>query len=376
MTFFQLLKQELKAILSNSAITLTIFGGVVFYSFLYPLPYESQIPREQSINVVNFDHSLLSYQLERMVDATPQVHIVGRANSIEEAKQNFMKGKVGGILVIPQHFYRDLMLGKSPTLSFAGDASYFLVYGTVIEGLANVSGTVAAKAKVSKLILEGAPKALAEKQYQQVGLNMKPTFNPTNGYINYVLPAVFVLILQQTLIMGVGLLGGSQKNETGYWEGIPIIKLLSARTLVFVAIYYLLSLYYFGFNFDVYSVNALASMNHILLLLAPFLLVSVFIGIVLGAFLPRRELVTFVVLVSSMPLLFSTGFIWPLESIPSLIIFLSHLFPSTPAIQGFLAINQMGADYSMIIDLRLLLWGQALLWGVLAYFSYKRYQQK
>ena len=85
MTLFELIKKEIKAIFSNPAITLTVFGGVVFYSFLYPLPYSHQTPREQPITVINLDNSLASRQLERMVDATPQIKIVERAHTINEA---------------------------------------------------------------------------------------------------------------------------------------------------------------------------------------------------------------------------------------------------------------------------------------------------
>lgn len=374
MTLFELVKKELKAIFTNPVITLTIFAGVIFYSFLYPLPYASQTPREQPITVVNFDNSLLSRQLERMVDATPQIKIINRAHSIEEAKQQFLQGSVSGILVIPDHFYRDLLLGKSPILSYSGDASYFLVYGTIAEGLVKAGGTLAAKVKVTKLLMDGVPLVLAEQQYAQVKLNMKATFNPTNGYVNYVVPAVFVLILQQTLIMGVGALGGTEKFVDGYWNKLSAFKILAIRSMIFVSIYYLLSLYYFGFCFDFYGISRLALPHHMLALLAPFLLASTFIGIFLGALLPRRELVTFTVLMSSMPLIFSAGFIWPLESVPRTMLWLSNLFPSTPAIQSFLAINQMGADFSQIISQWQLLWLQVLGWGILAYFAYKRTQ--
>ncbi|HAS63287.1 MAG TPA: ABC transporter, partial [Vibrio sp.] len=149
MSLFELIKAELKALLTNPVVILTVFGGVVFYSFLYPLPYSHQTPREQKVSVVNLDNSQTSYQLERMVDATPQVRIVQRDSSIAAAKSAFLEGEISGILVIPEHFYKDLLLGKSPTLAYAGDASYFLVYGTIVEGLAQAGGTLAAKTTVS-----------------------------------------------------------------------------------------------------------------------------------------------------------------------------------------------------------------------------------
>ncbi|MGL6054843.1 MAG: ABC transporter permease, partial [Vibrio metschnikovii] len=110
----------------------------------------------------------------------------------------------------------------------------------------------------------------------------------------------------------------------------------------------------------------------LLTLLLPFLLSACFLGIWLGSLAPRRELVTVVVLISSMPLVFSSGFIWPLEAIPPPITWLASLFPSTPGIQGFLALNQMGAEWWQIAPQWTLLWLQTLGWGWLAWWQYRR----
>ncbi|QXC56400.1 ABC transporter permease [Vibrio mimicus] len=372
MSLWQLFKAEFKALITNPVVVLTVFGGVVFYSFLYPLPYAKQIPREQTVSVVNLDQSQASFQLERMVDATPQVKIVQRDHIIADAKQAFLDKKVSGILVIPEHFYKDLLLGKSPTLAYAGDASYFLVYGTIVEGLAQAGGTLAAQTKVSRLVIEGEPMAFAAQHFSPTSANLKPTFNPRMGYVDYVVPAVFVLILQQTLIMAAGLMVGTQKQGHGYWSRVAPAKLLLVRSLVLVAVYYLLSLYYFGASFDLHGVNTLAQPTDLLSFLLPFLLACCFIGIVLGAVTPRRELVTLVVLISSMPLIFTAGFIWPVEMIPSPLVWLAQCFPSTPGIQGFLGLNQMAASWSTIAPKWTLLWAQALVWGGLAYYFLRR----
>ncbi len=148
MGFWDLVRLELRTLLADRAIMLTLFGGVFFYSFLYPQPYLHQLPREEPVVVVNEDGSQLSRQLEFMADATAQVKLVARAGSLDEARQMMLTGKASGILHIPRHFYRDLMLGRSVTLGYAGDASYFLVYGTIAEGLAQAGGTLAAQVKV------------------------------------------------------------------------------------------------------------------------------------------------------------------------------------------------------------------------------------
>ncbi len=369
MNWFKLFTEELKALFSNPVVVLTVFGGVVFYSFLYPLPYSQQTPREQTLSVVNFDKSQASYQLERMVDATPQVNVMRRDHSIEEAKQAFLAQQVSGILVIPENFYKDLMMGKSTTLAYAGDASYFLVYGTLVEGLAQAGGTLAAKTKVSRLIVNGEPLVSASQHYAATQQNLKPTFNPRMGYVDYVVPAVFVLILQQTMVIASGMMIGTQKHQRGYWSQLSGLQLIVLRTLVLVPIYYVLSMYYFGASFSMHGVNTIGRPFEILSLLLPFLLTACFIGLWLGTVTPRRELVTLVVLLSSMPLVFSAGFIWPIEAIPPPLLWLSKLFPSTPAIQGFLALNQMGADWRQVAPQWTLLWGQTVIWFIIAWYQ-------
>ncbi|WP_299017984.1 ABC transporter permease [uncultured Photobacterium sp.] len=371
MSWRNLFKFELSAIFTNQSILFTVFGGVLIYSFLYPLPYSQQLPREQKVAVVNMDNSQLSHQLERMVDATPQVQLAARAMSVQEAKTLLNDGQVQGLLVIPEHFARDLLLGKSPILSYAGDAAYFLVYGSVVEGLATAGGTLGAQAKVSRMVMSGENIALASQQYSAMNLNMQPVFNPTMGYINYVVPAVFILILHQTLLIAVALLGGGQneyyrQGKSGYWLQYPAWKVMVVRGCLFMLLYMPLVMYYFGFCFSYYQINRLASISDLLSLMVPFLLSVIFLGMIIGQLIPRRELATVVVLMSSFPLIFSAGFIWPMSAIPAPINALAQVIPAAPAINAFLRVNQMGADFSQVGHYWLQLWGLVLVYGLLA----------
>jgi len=368
---FQLFKAELGAILTNPALLLTVFGGVFFYSFLYPLPYSSQVPREQKVVVVNLDDSQLSRRLVRMVDATPQVKIQGKANSLAQAKEQMITQKLAGILVVPENFYRDLLQGKRPTLSFAGDASYFLVFGTVLEGMSMAGMTLSAEVKITQLLMSGQPMALAQQQYNAVTLGLHALFNETGGYVNYVIPAVFVLILHQTLIMGTGILGGSEneafrEGKTRYWQSASPWALLLVRSTIFFIIYTLLSLYYYGPAYVFYDIPRLAAVGDLALLNLVFLLSVSFLGICLGTILPRRELATLIVLLTSMPMVFACGFIWPTSAIPMSINALMQLIPAVPAIKAFILLNQMGACFQQILPQVIHLTILAALYGTTA----------
>ncbi len=378
MSWWQVCRAEFKAIFAEHAIVLTVLGGVFFYSFLYPLPYLKQVPREQSVLVVNHDGGALSRQLERMVEATPQVRISGHAQTEAEARHRFLEdGGIAGLLVIPAGFERDIRLGRSPVLAYAGDASYFLVYGTVIEGLATAAGTLGAEVKVARLLAEGQALPLAARRHTAFSVNMRPVFNTTMGYVHYVIPAVFILILHQTMLIGLGLLGGGQGEKDhngvrGYWQTVPAGVLLTARLAVFGAIYLVLTMYYTGWSFAHYGISRLASSAELLAVVVPFLLAVGSLGVVIGQLIPRRELATLLVLLSSLPLVFSAGFVWPVASLPRPIFWAAQLAPSTPGIMACLKLNQMGAEFSQIRGLWLQLWLQAAVYGGLAWWLLRR----
>ena len=368
MSWWQLTKHECKAIFTHPTILLTVLGGTLFYFFLYPLPYIRQTPREQPVVVVNMDGSQLSRRLERMVDATPQVRITDHAHSVEKAREMLIQGEVAGLLVIPENFYRDLLLGRGPTLSYAADASYFVVYGTIVEGLAQAGGNMAAEVKILRLVWSGEELTLAQQQHTAVQLNQRPVFNSTMGYINYVVPGVFILILHQTLLIGTGVIGSGQNEhrlcgQTGYWATVSAGRLLVVRTTIFATVYCLFLMFYFGFGFTLYDIPRLADMAELGMLAMPFLLSVTFLGIILGQLISRRELVTLLVLLSSMPIIFMAGFIWPVSAIPAPINAVAQLIPAVPGIQAFLRLNQMGADFSQVMHF----WGQ--LWMLTALYG-------
>ncbi|MBB5349624.1 ABC transporter permease [Desulfoprunum benzoelyticum] len=379
MSWYRLLAGECRAILTNPAIVLIVFIGVLFYSVLYPLPYLREIPSEQPVVAVNLDGSQLSRRLERFIDATPQVRLAARAASLDEARRLLLARHLAGILVIPEHFGRDLLLGRQPVLALAGDATYFLVSSTVLEGMNAAARTMAAEARAGQLLRAGVPPAGIGEQLTAVRLNVRPVFNAGMGYVQYVIPAVFVLILHQTLVMAAGILTAGQIGDrngeaAGYWRRCPPWRLLLGRCLVFGLIYTGLALYYFGPALAMYGIARLAALEALWALIVPLLLAATAVGIVLGRLLAQPERVTLVVLLSSMPLVFASGFIWPETAIPDALNQAVQIVPAIPAIKAFILLNQMAADPAAILPLRGQLWLQALAYGLLAWWLLGRGQ--
>lgn len=379
MNFLQTFKDEFKTIFTDAAIILTIIGGVILYAFLYPQPYVKQSVTGLSISVVDYDKSDVSRNMIFQLNATPQITVTHQDMSEKDAKESLLKGEVKAIIIIPAHFKRDIALNKRPTIALGADSSYFLIYGGILEGTLKTLLTNIATMKVANLLKKEVPLTHAKNAYTPYVLKVINLFNPQNSYTQYVIPAVFVLILQQTLLIGLGILGGGinehlRGRKQTYVKTVPIFYMFLSRYIIFGVLFFIHMLFYFGFSFELFHITHLAQIKEILAFGCLFLLASISLGLLLGTLFNSREIATPVILFSSLPLVFSAGFIWPVEELPNYIVLLSLLAPSTSAIHGFLALNQMGAGLGMLQEQMTILLLQSIVYLFLAYliFQYKR----
>ncbi|WP_350978990.1 ABC transporter permease [Shewanella sp. AC34-MNA-CIBAN-0136] len=375
MNFWQLIVAECKAILADKAIVMTLFGGVLFYSVLYPLPYLNQVPTEQKVVVVDHDNSSLSRLVTRHADASAKIKILAKVSSIEQAQMWIDQGKAHGLLVIPANFRRDLLLGKGATLSYGGDASYFLIYSAVVEGLVSAGIDASKQVQLIGLLARGQNPQLAQQAVNSININSVPAFNPSLGYTPYVVPGLFLLILHQTLLIGTGILGAGQWRKPGYWQQVRPVTLVLARLSVFMMIYALFSSFYLGFCFYWYKVSVVATVIEVGLFMLPFLLATGSLGIYLSSLFNRRELPTQLYLLVSMPILFVSGFVWPIALIPEPLVLASQVIPAVPAIMGMLELNQLGAGWLAVMPKWLQLWGLFAVFVTMAIVAIGRKQK-
>lgn len=362
--------QELSSLLADRAVLLTLFGGILFYAWLYPLPYAQQVARSLPILVVDEDNSVLSRRLAFMADATPQLVLVGQAATLREAEARIRQGEARGLLLIPQHFYRDVRLGRSVTLSLAGDGAYYLIYGAIAEGLSSAAATLGALVRIQRLSAEGGGPMVLQ-HWSPFSLQMQPVFNPTLGYQQYVVPAVFLFILQQTLLIGLGLRGVSEREQGLRRRGQGRVRLL-----LFMLLYLIFFMFYFGPCMAYYGLSRDAQPWQLLAFVLPFFLAAGLLGLLLGGVTARREMVTPMVILSSLPLLFASGFIWPTEMLPGPLQVVMSLLPTMPGINGLLRLNTMGADWSAVNGLWWQLWAQVITYGGLVWWIRRRTKSK
>lgn len=346
---FNVIIKEFKSLLTNSSIMVVIICGNIIYAFLYPMPYLNDIVTNQSIAIVDDDNTQLSRKFIFNAFSTPQIMLY-KKTSMQEAKKLLEENKIHGILHIPSNFEKNAIKASIPTIYYIADASYFLIYGTIIEGLNNASKNLILDIKSKQALYKDIN--ISETK-QPIKWEFIPLYNPTIGYMDYALAAILIFILYQTILIACGILGGTQlqkyyMGERGYFTNENPILIILSRIFVFFIIYIPLFLFYFGFIYDFYHLNSNGKAIEILCLGIAFVVSSTSFGIFIGSVFNKGEYATQVIVMSSMPILFALGFIWPNELIPDSIKNIMMVFPITPALDGFLKINQMGASFSLI----------------------------
>ena len=140
---------------------------------------------------------------------------------------------------------------------------------------------------------------------------------------------------------------------------------LAAATLCFVN-----SLYYVGLVYWREDYPHLGRLQDLIPVIAVFSLTAAAWSVAIGSWIRYREQAVVHLLPTAIPIIFLAGFAWPVESIPTPLRMLSVLVPSTAGIQGFLNVDQMGAELNQVLpDLASLL---MLLGGALALIELKK----
>lgn len=336
-----------RAMLSDSAALTLLFAGGIVYSFFYPLPYAKESVQRVPVAVVDQDRSSLSRQITRYASAHPSIQVIAVTPELREAQDLIWRNEAAGMLFIPNGLQNKVAAGRPAEVEVAGNGIYMMLNKAALNGFAQAVGTVSAGIEIKRLSAATPSGVQAQAQRAPLGMNAVALFNVREGYGAYVVPAAAVLIIQQTLLLAVTLLFGTwfergdfpvQRNAAGY------LGMLGAIACVPV----INSLYYFGFVFWWQDYPRGGNFGGLLAFTLLFAFAIAAYAIMVGNLFRSRERSAQLLLCTAMPVMFLSGVTWPVEALPQPLQALRWLIPSTPGIQGFVALNQLGAELSEV----------------------------
>jgi ABC-2 type transport system permease protein len=350
--WFEEFQDAFSAIFKDRAAFSIMVLAIIVYGLLYPQPYLGEVVREAPIVVVDQDNSVTSRELLRRIGAYDTVQIAGSVPDMVAARRALQARQAFAILVIPEFFERDLLAGRSAPVAAYGDASYFLLYNTTMTAITSAARETGAEIAARRMVQQGKG-ARAAASIQPMTVTAVPLFNPQGGYASYVVPASVVLILQQTLLIGVALLNAGAANAR---HSVRPFAVLTARVAAYSLLYGIWMLAYLVLLPVILGMPRIGGLLDLFILGVPFILATIFLGLVLSMVLPVREWAILAMMAMGIPLFFLSGVAWPIEMLPQWMQQVALAAPSTSAIPGMVRINQMGASWQDLTPQVATLW--------------------
>jgi ABC-2 type transport system permease protein len=348
----------------RGAFILLVLAPLV-YGLYYPQPYLNQILRKIPIAVVDNDLSELSRGIVQTLDASAAVSVAVRAKTLAEARAALDRGEAFAVVGIPPDTERDVLKGNTAHIPIYADATYLFIFRTMGNGIAVAINTLSSELAAGGARTDGSLVKAMLASASPADILLQPIFNPVGGYASYIVPAAFVLILQQMLLIGAAMLTRAALAQdaggafaTVFGRGIAHLTIY----LPALALYFIVLPRFYGFS-------ALGQPLQLLALASLFTLATSFMGQAMGAWFRYPETPTLIVLGTSLPQLFVTGFSWPREAIPKPVLVAGYVFPSDFAIDGIVRIDQLGASLWEVAHDWLGIWCLAIIYFTLAVIS-------
>lgn len=374
---FYICQKELKAVFKDQGVLIFFLLVPLAYPLLYAFIYTGEVVREVPAAVVDMNKSTLSREFIRNVDATPDVKIQSHCADMEEAKLLLKESKVYGVIYIPESFSSDINKGIQTQVTLYCDMSGMLYYKAILTASTEVS------LKMNKAIKAKRAGNTTDRQdeisatpitYEAVNL-----FNPQAGYASFLLPAVLILIIQQTLLLGVGLSAGTARENNRFRDLVPLsrqyqgtLRIVLGKSSAYFIIYAIVSAYILCVVPKIFSLVQIAQAGTLAAFILPYVLSCIFFAMTCSIFIHHREACMMIYVFTSVPLLFISGVSWPGSAIPEFWRVISWLFPSTFGINGYIAINSMGATLDQVLPEFRALWIQTGVYFLTTCIVYRR----
>ena len=365
---------EIKMIFGDSGVVLLILFAMLIYTIIYSVAYGKEVVREVAIAVVDEEHSSMSRAFVDGLRSGPDTFVAYEPNSIADAKELFYQRRVFGVVVVPRGFERRLLAGEQADVAVIIDGSHLLVYKEVLTQTTADALIEGAVVEASRLVASGFGGDVMGV-VQPVVLDKHILYNTPQGYGSFVMPSIVVVIIQQTLVIGLAMLGVRRRKQGGLK---PIntyayaIKSVVAKVLVYIVIYGINLIVILGVVWTLFGFPYNGRTVDVAILMFIYIVSATALALSLSHLFKRRESPLMLLLWSSVPVLLLAGVSYPKEAFPELLYLFGRLLPSSSAVNAFVEIGTAGVSLAEVKDDIYTIMILALIFLIIAVFAEKK----
>ncbi|MBD5267434.1 MAG: ABC transporter permease [Bacteroides sp.] len=362
----------LRNIFRDQGVILFFIALPLSYPIVYTLIYNPEVVKEVPMAIVDYSRTVDSRTLVRMVDADEYTSVYGYATDLQEARQWMKERKVYGILEIPHDYANRIGRSEQAVLPLYCDMSLLLRYRSVLFAMTDIQLKLGNDIRTNTI--NGSPIAFPA---QAVGATVDTEAyfigNPTQGFASFIMIGIVVLILQQSIILGMMMLGGGVNERRLKNRGIdpdepagPQSAVVLARALCVAVLYLPLMIYMLHFIPEMFSLPHYGSPWQYLPFIFPLVLASAFMGQMLSPLVTERESSFLVWVFTSVVFLFLSGLTWPRSAMSPAWYAVSSLIPATWGVDGFIQINSNMATLNQVAPNYTMMWVLTVAYYIIA----------
>ena len=362
----------------DAGVLLFFFALPLMYPVVYTIIYNPEVIRDMPVAVVDHSRTAQSRELARMVDATDGLEVYQYAPDMGAARRMMNEKEVFGILEIPSDYARCIGRGEQANVTYYADVSLLLRYRQALLNLTDVQLALATRYQQEKIASGGL--LLQDIGGSPVDVQSVMMGDPTQGFASFIMPGVLVLILHQSLILGVAMLAGGaaeRRRRNGGFDPMavdaPPTATILGKVLCYAAIYIPMSLYALHFVPWMFTLPHLESMLDSLIFIFPMLIAASMLGLCVASFVTEREASLMVVVFTSVVFLFLSGLTWPRYAMSPFWQLIGDFIPATWGVEGFIRLNSNGATFAQESHPTLMLWTLAAVYFSVAWLLVRRF---
>lgn len=357
------------------------------YGLLYNYMYAPDLVRNVPVVVVDNSRTELSRTYIRLLDATPQVDIIATSADFPEAKEWMKKDEAVGILYLPDDFSDRVARGDESVFVMYETTSAFLYYLAMQEASATSMLALNDEFRPEMLVFLPSQDVAQITSAQPIQVVGTALYNFTEGYGSYLIPAVLIVIMFQTMLMVIGMISGDER-QTGSivqfasertdsrgrrrWVSLwRMMRVVTGKTFVYFSLYAVFAFFLLGLLSDVFDLPTIGNPLYIIALLIPFLIATSFFGLAASVFFSDSDAPLLMIAFFSVGLIFLSGVSYPLELMPWYWKAAHYIIPAAPATMAYVQLNSMGASMGDIQTEYLTLWIQSAVYFILACLAYR-----
>ena len=351
----QIIRDELQQVISDHSIFLTVIAAPILYAFFLGSIYLNKDINEIPFGVVDYDHSHASRELIRQLSASPKIKLTKTLMNDKEADRELKNQNIQGFVVFPKNFEKDILKQKEAHVNLFLNTTRFLPSNTLNMAVNKVILQTGTHIRLQHFeAANGINSKIALKMTDPIKPNIKPIYNHTNNYGDFLLPALFFIILQQTLVLGMaesissdrqnGLLGPAlQASRHG------IISYMVGKPAYYIVLYAAYLLFFTWVIFPAFQLPVATSLIPIFVVSLLFIVATAIYSMLIGSYIKKQTHAMEILAFSTYPLFLLSGYSWPLSSMPAVLQGFAALIPTTPMLEAMRRLYLMGGSWQTVI---------------------------